>query len=347
MNCGYPQQTNNLTLKNMELLKKLYLIDAKSGAEKKQRDFIVKYVKDIKDVTVDTDKAGNLLIKKGTSDTYPCIVAHMDEVHTKRDKDFTLVESNGFIMGMNVGKRERHGIGADDKNGIWVALKCLEKYDAIKCAFFVSEETGCIGSSKVNMSFFNDCRFVLECDRRNNGDFIDYISGELCSNDFVKDANIKDYGYKRSNGLTTDVGELKTRGLKVSCCNMSCGCYEPHTASEYTYFPDLEKCLKFAQHIIEDCTKVYPHERKKAYYNSFEDDGGWFGRSSTCGYETYKQKTIRIIKEWLEETEDLDMLSAWINARAELKCTFDEFTDAWTEYQLEINADLLQEQTAV
>jgi hypothetical protein len=35
------------------------------------------------------------------------------------------------------------GLGADDKNGIWIALQCLKKYDTVKVAFFVSEEVGC------------------------------------------------------------------------------------------------------------------------------------------------------------------------------------------------------------
>ena len=60
---------------------------------------------------------------------------------------------------MIVGYDHRHkrmvGIGADDKNGIWICLKCLEDFKAVKCAFFVQEEVGRIGSSHADMTFFS------------------------------------------------------------------------------------------------------------------------------------------------------------------------------------------------
>jgi len=342
----------------MKLLKKLYLIDAKSGSEKAQRDFIIKYVKDhIKGAVSITDNKGNLYVTKGQSETYPCVVSHLDEVHQKRHKSFKIIESDGFIMGMNVYTRERHGIGADDKNGIWVCLKCLEKFDAIKCAFFVQEETGCIGSGQANMEFFSNCRFVVQCDRKNNGDFINKISGvELCSKDFINDAKLKDFGYKATEGALTDSYKLKMKGLKVSCCNMSCGYYEPHTSSEYTYFPDLQKCLNLVEHIVANCTKVYAHEYKPVYqhryYNEF-DDSAWYPRNGNV-FESYAQKLTRKIKEYLENNSYDNMLDAWIDARKEFNkdISFEYFTDSWTEYQLEQNAaelamEVEQERNAV
>ena len=65
----------------------------------------------------------------------------------------------------------------------------------------------------------------------------------------------------------TDVEQLKENGLNVSCINISCGYYEPHTDNEFTDKNDLMKCLVFIEHIITSCTKVYPHEpgRMKGY----------------------------------------------------------------------------------
>jgi len=65
----------------MELLKQLFCIHSKSGKEGKIRKFIWNWVKqNIPGVKIECDKQGNLYITKGKSESYPCIVAHMDQV---------------------------------------------------------------------------------------------------------------------------------------------------------------------------------------------------------------------------------------------------------------------------
>ena len=141
-----------------------------------------------------------------------------------------------------------------------VALSCLQEYDILKCAFFVGEEIGCVGSSNADMEFFKDCRFCVQIDRRGNSDMVTSISGQICSEDFIKAARAEDYGYAPSNGLMTDVEALHENGVGVSCINLSCGYYAPHTDEEFTSKPDLEKCHAFVCHLIEDCTAAYPFE---------------------------------------------------------------------------------------
>lgn len=125
-----------------------------------------------------------------------------------------------------------------------VCLKCLESFKAMKCAFFVQEENGCIGSRKADMDFFADCRFVIGCDRKGNGDIITRVHGmELCSEEFLETVSPGRYGYHPASGLSTDVHTLKARGLSVSCINLSCGYYEPHTDREYTISGGLVQVL--------------------------------------------------------------------------------------------------------
>jgi len=153
------------------------------------------------------------------------------------------------------------GIGADDKNGIWICLKCLEEFDTMKCVFFIGEEIGCQGSSRANMKFFDDCRYVIQCDRKGNSDMVTNCSGiALCSDEFLHDANPEKFRYRQSDGLITDVITLKRRGLQISCANLSCGYYLPHTPQEFTCVEDLIKCYRFVQHIIRNCTKTYHHQ---------------------------------------------------------------------------------------
>ena len=64
----------------MELLKKLYKVYSPSGKERTMIKFIWNYTKRITGTKVETDAAGNLYITKGEAESYPCIVAHLDQV---------------------------------------------------------------------------------------------------------------------------------------------------------------------------------------------------------------------------------------------------------------------------
>ena len=252
----------------MNLLKKLYEIHSPSRNERAMKKFIKGYVKKhIPGVTFRSDHVGNLYMTRGISETYPCIVAHLDQVQREHSKDFKAIETEDIIFGYSPKNRKREGLGADDKNGIWIALKCLEKYECIKVAFFISEEIGCIGSRNADMNFFEDTRFVIEPDRRGFENLITDISyTSLCSNDFLRDIGFEEFGYKEESGMMTDVLELKERGLGVSCINLSCGYYEPHTHEEFTVKKDLLNCLRLVEHIIENCQSVYPHENLDSGY---------------------------------------------------------------------------------
>ena len=245
----------------MKLLKKLYKVYSPSGKERAMIKFIWNYTKRITGTKVETDAVGNFYITKGEAESYPCIVAHLDQVQRLHSKDFTAIETGEIIFGYSSRNKRQEGLGADDKNGIWIALKCLEKYDTLKLAFFVGEEVGCVGSGKAVMDFFNDSRFVIQPDRRGYQDIINEIAWtSLCSPGFLKAAGYKKFGYKETRGMMTDVQELKERGLQVSCINLSCGYYEPHTDHEFTVKKDLMNCLSLVEHIIENCTEPYPHQ---------------------------------------------------------------------------------------
>jgi len=252
----------------MELLKQLFCIHSKSGKEGKIRKFIWNWVRQIvPDAKIECDKPGNLYITKGKSSTFPCIVAHMDQVQERHSKDFIAYEAEDIIIGFSPKHKEQQGLGADDKCGLWIALKCLQKFDCLKLAFFVGEEVGCKGSGLADMAFFDDCRFVIEPDRKGSEDLITQIGWTpLCSDDFLKDIGFKKFGYKEAEGMMTDIEALKDKGLMLSCINLSCGYYRPHSNEEFVYKPALLNCLAFVEHIIKTCTQVYPHIDNTSYY---------------------------------------------------------------------------------
>jgi len=269
----------------MELLKQLYGIHSPSYGEKKMKKFIKGWCRyNIPEANVVAEN-GNLYITKGDAETYPCIVAHLDQVQDKHSDDFRCYVSDGKVYGFSVKEMRMEGLGADDKNGIWIALKCLLQYDVMKVAFFMGEEVGCVGSGKANMEFFEDCRWVVQCDRRDGGDLISMASCvDLCSQDFLDAIEMDRFGYHEEHGLMTDVMELKEQGLKVSCVNMSCGYHRPHTDGEYTVISELMNCRRFVEWIVENVTDVYPHEYADSYgaygkygkYDDYYDFDGWY-----------------------------------------------------------------------
>lgn len=263
----------------MELLFNLYKIHSMSGQEGAMRKFIKRYVRENIPGVECVQKDKNLYFVKGEAESYPCVVAHLDQVQTKHSPDFRVLELDGKLFGFSSKNARQEGLGADDKNGIWVALKCLEAFESIKVAFFREEEVGCCGSSDADMSFFKDVRFVLEADRRNAGDLITDICGAICSTEFCEDisAIAEAHGYKETSGLMTDVETLSDNGLGVSAINFSCGYYNPHTDKEYTVVAELENCLDFAMSIIATCTKVYTFERPK--WSGYKRFGSGWGKS--------------------------------------------------------------------
>lgn len=236
----------------------------------------------------------------------------MDQVQHLHPTDFVCIEDRGVIFGYSPKQHKQCGLGADDKNGIFIALQCLEHYDVLKCAFFVGEEVGCVGSHAADIEFFADCRFCAQIDRRGNSDMVTSISfGSICSEEFVKAADCESYGYAVSTGLMTDVEALRCNGVTVSCINMSCGYYEPHTDHEFTVVEDVKKCHAFVCHLIEHCTSVYPHKEDDYEYYGSRDE--WNDYSSYYSYD-----------------ECLDYCCNWLKDDPQL--TLNEFIDAACMY---------------
>ncbi|MFR9585370.1 MAG: hypothetical protein SNI20_04510 [Rikenellaceae bacterium] len=123
----------------------------------------------------------------------------------------------------------------------------------------------------------------------------------LCSDEFVRDTDFKRFGYQEREGFITDVGELKGRGLAISCINLSCGYYEPHTDNEFTVKADLLNCLSFVQHIIETCTKVYTHN--DTGYLDFEESA-YYGNVGLTEIEELTYLAQEILEEYPDYTAD-------------------------------------------
>lgn len=309
----------------MNTLIDLYNISAPSRHE----DMMVNYIEEKLNeygATTYRDAHNNLYATKGISDTYPCVVAHTDEVHNKKPKNFSVFQVADMLIGIDTKKNKYVGIGADDKNGIWVALETFRQREIVKGAFFVSEEIGCVGSSMADMEFFDDCRFVLQCDRRGSSDFISNASGvELSTMDFVEAIGIEQFGYREADGMMTDVMQLKQNGLGVCCANISCGYYNPHTDTEYTVYSELENALRLVLHIVDNLTEVYPHEYEAYGYRYGYGSG--YGYNNWLGYGSKKADKRDYDYGYYSYNDDVGYTEWGLEKKVEdiiYECDFDE-----------------------
>ena len=238
----------------MELLKGLYGINSKSGHEAQIKEFFIAQIAGL-DLVVEEDSFGNVFITKGVAGSYPCVTAHLDEVHAPVEK--SIVVDGDMIYAVD-SQGERVGIGADDKNGLWIINHLLHAKPVLKVALFVQEErdgemAGCRGSRDCSLDFFNDVRYVLAVDRKGDSDVVTVGKGDirLCDDDMFPAALLQKYGYECVPGGRTDVVALKERGLQAPCCNIGCGYYNAHKTDEYTVFSHVEKALAFVSELID------------------------------------------------------------------------------------------------
>ncbi len=242
-------------------LESVLQIQTYSGLQQRMIIFIIKEL--VKRSVTYYIYNGCVYATKGIADSYPCVVAHMDTVH-RICEDLTVIENEGIVTGYNRVTQTQVGIGGDDKVGVYIALRCLEATENIKLVFFRDEEIGCLGSSDNDKSFFDDVKFVLQCDRKGNSGFVTNASGTiLCSDEFMNDVEeiISVYGYSFINGMMTDVMALRNSGIEISMANIECGYYNPHYSNEYVVISDVENCLNMVQTIINSLNKTYKISR--------------------------------------------------------------------------------------
>lgn len=269
-----PLREPTITVKDMHIQPaRIFSIQSTKGATDVMMAEIMYQLEQIPNVTYHTDDYGNLYATKGKltkNETYPAFVCHIDTVHKifKTKQVYKTTQGNYFAMCYDDGP-EQIGIGGDDFCGIIINIELMHRLKKVKCAFFLDEENGCLGSKAGDLTFFDDCRYAVQVDRKGNTDIIVNGNGtQLCSEEFKTAMNSLGavYGYSATNGKRSDVIALKERGLGISCINLSAGYYKEHTKQEYVNERDLLNVLEFCIAISKD-KKVYPHVYEKPEYS--------------------------------------------------------------------------------
>jgi tripeptide aminopeptidase len=290
---------------NVEYLKEILGVQSYSHQDAVMINFLVKELRSIEGLDLSQDAYGNLYAIKGKGigpdKLYPAVVAHVDTVHKLIPADyFHVVEVAGTVFGWDSSKNQMHGIGGDDKVGIYMCLQLLRELDNLKVALFRNEEVGCLGSTEAHMPFFDNVTLVLQADRRGSTDFISYSNGtDLMDKTFLNaiDVTLEKFGYSEDMGTLTDVGQLKKNKLKVVCANVSCGYYNAHSDDEYVVLSEVDTCLQLFAEIIGlygDRKWLHEYDPTSGYSSGgYAGSGGW---GSGKGYNSWS--TFGPNKEW-------------------------------------------------
>lgn len=219
------------------------------------------------------DSKGNLYLTKGKSDVYPCITAHMDSVqpHEKYIKNGKLLDVIELTVNVtNSETKEKElctkvyaegvGLGCDDKCGIAIALSMIKKLDILKCAFFVEEEVGCLGSAFLDYEFFSNVGYVIGYDSPEVNRAAHTCSGvQLFTKEF-HEKHIKDICEKW--GVTkfysepyTDVKNIR-EDIPVQCMNFGSGYYNMHSPLEYCILEHMDNACGMGLDIIQSLGNV-------------------------------------------------------------------------------------------
>ena len=279
---------------NLEKFKELLSVPSKTYQEEDMVEFICNELDEIEGVSYYRDKMMNIYATKGElseGEFYPMFIAHTDTVHALVDQivvqEENLVKPRTF--GHDYGDQtflslkgytpdgKPTGIGGDDKCGVFIALELLRTLSKVKVGLFVSEETGCHGSSKCDPAFLNDVGYAVQFDAPGNNLITEVCSGTRLYEKDGEFINIALPLFNEVMGVTadpqshpyTDVSQIKRKG-DFSCINFSCGYYNMHTAQEFVVVDDVERAIVFAEELVNNLgyTK-YDYEYEKPNWGSY------------------------------------------------------------------------------
>lgn len=253
------------TKSKMELLRALYNTYAPTGREWPMIQFVVNYIHDyVPEAQIKVDYMGNLYIAKGNyAKGYPTLCCHLDQAQKIHSADFQSISKEGVIVGYSESRKAREGLGADDKNGIWICLKTMHQTEHLKVFMSVGEEKGCWGSNRADLSFFNDSLYILEPDCKGGEEIRTLLRGvPVASREFEEALEAEKFGYVITEGKTTDILPLTLSGVGVSGANLPCGYHNPHKDDEYCVIEELKRCYDYVLYTLSHLNKRYPYEYK-------------------------------------------------------------------------------------
>ena len=145
-------------------------------------------------------------------------------------------------------------MGGDDKAGIVIALTIMENLPVCKAVFFVEEEIGCGGSTRVDLRWFKDVGYVMAFDSP-EGNCASWSCGGVClfDREFFETHLENACGFF---GLTNFVAHPYTDAMalrvdtSLACMNFGAGYYDYHTLQEYVVPEEMDNAAAMGLYLI-------------------------------------------------------------------------------------------------
>jgi len=183
------------------------------------------------------DFHGNYYIKIG--ETTVMFASHCDTADSGQAKIVNHVFEGDMIK--TDGKTI---LGADDKAGMAIMFKMIEKKVPGLYYFFLCEEHGCVGSKALNTyldshkddPLYKNINKVISLDRKDYDNIITYQVGERCcsdefANELANRLNSNGFKYRKdTTGAITDSHQVSEKFPE--CTNLSVGYFDQHSVRE-------------------------------------------------------------------------------------------------------------------
>jgi putative aminopeptidase FrvX len=255
--------------KQLNKLKELLSIPTYTWEEDLLIEYVINEISSFGDnISFYQDNLGSLYITKGESETYPCLVAHLDSVH-RRVEMVVNEEMKKNSQGedkLALKAYEKHsgnptGIGGDDKSGVFICLSLLQQLDTCKVFLPVAEETGCNGSREADPKFFENVGYAIQFDSTENDTMSKSLMGVPLyeeKSDFFKSVEnlILEHGVtKWLHHPYTDTMMLKKK-FNFPCLNFAAGYYQYHTSNEYVIVDDVRNAILLGKKVVDQLGNV-------------------------------------------------------------------------------------------
>jgi hypothetical protein len=190
------------------------------------------------------------------------LVAHVDTVFDSLIEEKKL-KSEDICKSSTIWCAPAHGLGADDRAGVYIVSKIREQLD---CSLLLTdgEETGGRGALRFAEENKDDFLAIVEFDRRGKNDAVFYGCRNI---DFIKTVTTSYFQY--NTGSFSDISIIAP-SADIAAVNLSCGYMNEHSTGEYLILPDmldsLEQGICLIQKLLQEGKKYnyYTEEQKRA-----------------------------------------------------------------------------------
>lgn len=183
----------------------------------------------------------------GSIDTPFMLVAHIDTVS---------IPKVSLKVTSNVVRNTCGPLGADDRAGIYAALKIYQKAVIKPHLLFTDlEERGGIGAKEVayTLPCPDGVKLLIELDRRGCNEWVSYDPQHKKVKKYVEK-----FGFVEEFGTYSDIADIAPAWNKASV-NLSVGYYDQHTAKERLHLDELELTIQRVLNMtLNPIAKDYP-----------------------------------------------------------------------------------------